>query len=208
VNWQSPADEHPKGARRRIHGDREHEILQATLDVLGEVGYDRLTLDAVAGRASASKATLYRHFKGKATLVIEALRAVRPLPVAVDTGSLREDLLLIYAASPGYADGRLLAVLAAVTSAIAHDPDFATAFRSTVLKPRISQTSDVYRRAQVRGEARSDLDLDVLVPVLASLLLHRQLLYADPPDAAFVERVVDGLILPAVHPSDCRRAPS
>ena len=59
--------------RPRVEGDREAEILEATLDVLGEVGYDRLTMDAVALRAKASKATLYRRWNGKVSLVIDAL---------------------------------------------------------------------------------------------------------------------------------------
>ena len=59
--------------RPRIEGDREAEILEATLEVLGDVGYDRLTMDAVALRAKASKATLYRRWNGKVSLVIDAL---------------------------------------------------------------------------------------------------------------------------------------
>ena len=65
-----PAD---SPARPRVEGDREREILEATLEVLVEVGYDRLTLDAVAAAAKASKATLYRRWNGKASLVVEAL---------------------------------------------------------------------------------------------------------------------------------------
>ena len=60
-------------ARPRVEGDREQEILDATLEVLGDVGYDRLTMDAVATRAKASKATLYRRWNGKVSLVIDAL---------------------------------------------------------------------------------------------------------------------------------------
>ena len=61
--------------RPRIKGEREQEILLATLDVLVDVGYDRLTMDAVASRAKASKATLYRRWHSKAELVIEAVIA-------------------------------------------------------------------------------------------------------------------------------------
>ena len=60
--------------RPRVAGDREAEILEAALEVPTDVGYDRLTMDAVALRAKASKATLYRRWNGKVSLVIEALQ--------------------------------------------------------------------------------------------------------------------------------------
>ena len=69
-----PADPHRHpGGRPRVEGDRELEILDATLEVLADVGYDRLTMDAVAARAKASKATLYRRWNDKASLVVDAL---------------------------------------------------------------------------------------------------------------------------------------
>ncbi|WP_235737098.1 helix-turn-helix domain-containing protein [Nocardioides alcanivorans] len=67
-------------SRPRIEGDRQREILAAALDVLVEVGYDRLTMDAVARAARASKATLYRRWTNKPTLVIDALLAVKDVP--------------------------------------------------------------------------------------------------------------------------------
>ena len=63
--------------RPRVEGEREQEILDATLEVLADVGYDRLTMDAVAARAKASKATLYRRWNDKASLVVDALLLVK-----------------------------------------------------------------------------------------------------------------------------------
>lgn len=197
-----PISGRASAVRPRIRGVREHEILTATRDLLGEVGYDRLTMDAVADRASASKATLYRHFQTKATLVLEALAATQPQPVSADTGNLRDDLILTYGASPGYADQLHLSVLAGVTSAVARDPGFAAAFQRTIVATMIDGTVEIYQRAQARGEIRDDLDLEVLAPALASMLLQRQMLRAEPPDPSFIERVVDCLIMPAVAHGD------
>ena len=69
------------GTRPRVEGERELEILEATLEVLDEVGYDLLTMDAVATRAKASKATLYRRWKGKPELVVAAIMAHKGEPV-------------------------------------------------------------------------------------------------------------------------------
>ena len=75
VNRGAPDDPHRDRSRPRVEGDREQEILDATLEVLADVGYDRLTMDAVAARAKASKATLYRRWNNKVSLVIDALAA-------------------------------------------------------------------------------------------------------------------------------------
>src|SRR5512141_1472504 len=83
------------GVRPRVEGERESEILDAALDLLAQVGYDRMTMDAVASHARASKATLYRRWSSKSSLVVDAiLRTKEALQTPeVDTGSLREDLL-------------------------------------------------------------------------------------------------------------------
>src|SRR5690242_16891040 len=94
--------------RPRVEGDRESEILEATLVVLAEVGYDRLTMDAVATKAKASKATLYRRWNGKVQLVIDALhhghRHEDQGAEPPDTGTLRGDLLAAYCGHGGLTD--------------------------------------------------------------------------------------------------------
>src|SRR5581483_10849004 len=77
---------------------RDAAILDATLRILGDVGYDRLTIDAVATEARASKATVYRRWPGKAALVVDAIQSLNPYAAGTggeppDTGSLRGDLL-------------------------------------------------------------------------------------------------------------------
>src|SRR3954452_17491342 len=98
-------------ARPRIEGVREQEILDAALEVLADVGYDRLTMDAVAQRAKASKATLYRRWNSKATLVVDALARTKPLPEAPDTGDLRSDLVAAFCGMGGLTDHDTTATL-------------------------------------------------------------------------------------------------
>ena len=75
---------------------REAELLAVTLELLQEHGYDRLTLDAVATTARASKATLYRRWPTKAELVLAAfIEGTRQDAVDPDTGTLRGDLLAL-----------------------------------------------------------------------------------------------------------------
>src|SRR5882757_10331404 len=75
---------------------REAELLEVTLRLLQQEGYDGLTLDAVAATARASKATVYRRWPTKAELVLAAfIEGVRQVAVAPETGTLRGDLLRV-----------------------------------------------------------------------------------------------------------------
>ena len=191
-------DAESSSARPRVEGEREQEILDATLDVLADVGYDRLTMDAVATAAKASKATLYRRFSSKAELVIEALISQKEPHALPDTGSLRGDLLSAYCGMGGLTDQRQTAILGSVITAIGRDDDFAERFRRDFIGPKAAQSEFLFRRARERGEVADGVDLDVVAPALAAVVLHRQFLFGQMPDAAFIARVVDQIVLPAV----------
>ena len=129
--------------RPRVEGERELEILEATLEVLDEVGYDLLTMDAVATRAKASKATLYRRWKGKPELVVAAIMAHKGDAVVPDTGSLRGDLIAAYCGGNGGLDDRMAqSVLSAVVTAMGRDPEFAEVYR---LRPGAFAVYPMYR---------------------------------------------------------------
>jgi len=185
--------------RPRVEGDREAEILEAALEVLADVGYDRLTMDAVALRAKASKATLYRRWNGKASLVVDALLHSHlsvPLPEA-DTGSLRGDLLASFCGVGGLTDHEQLATFGAVLTAIMRDRDFAEAFRREVVGPKTAAARQIFERAQARGEIAPNVDIDLLAPALAGIVLHRLFVAGELPDKKLIARVIDQIILPA-----------
>lgn len=184
--------------RPRVEGNREQEILDATLAVLVDVGYDRLTMDAVATKAKASKATLYRRWEGKAALVIDALMSQKtPLEVPTDTGSLRGDLLAVFCAAGGLTDQVQTAILGSVVTAIGRDAEFAAAFRARFIAPKVDVARQVYERAHDRGELRDDLDLEILSAALPGIVLHRMFLLGEPSTPELIARVVDQVILPA-----------
>jgi len=186
--------------RPRVEGDREQEILDAALEVLADVGYDRLTMDAVAHRAKASKATLYRRWNSKATLVVEALARTKGVPVVPDTGSLRGDLLTAFCGMGGLADHDTTATLGAVLTAVSTDQEFAREFRRQVVEPKARVSHEIFERARDRGELRDDIDLDIVVPALAGIVLHRVFVFGETPKPELIERAVDQIILPAVTP--------
>lgn len=190
-------------ARPRVEGEREDEILDACVELVIELGYDRLTMDAVAKRARASKATLYRRWESKASLVVEALIRAKQAPQIGDhdTGSLRGDLLSTFCGTQGINENATK-VLGAVLTALSTDADFAETFREKFIAPKVAITQAIYLRAQERGEIGPDVDLEVIGPALAGILLHRNFILGVPPDDTTIERVVDHVILPAVlHPA-------
>ena len=185
-------------ARPRVEGVREAEILKAALDVLTDVGYDLLTMDAVAQRAKASKATLYRRWNGKLSLVIEALQhGHHPTPTAVDTGTLRGDLLGAFCGEGGLTDKPEVDSFGAILTAIMRDAAFADAFRRDVLAPKLAATAAIFDRAKARGEIDPHVDIELLAPALAGIVLHRFLLVGEAPTPEVIARVIDQIILPA-----------
>jgi AcrR family transcriptional regulator len=190
--------------RPRVEGEREDEILEACVELILEVGYDRLTMDAVAKRARASKATLYRRWESKASLVVDAMAKAKSAPHVVvhDHGDLRSDLLGTFCGNEGL-NKTSTGLLGAVITAVGTDPEFAALFRDKFIAPKIEITNAIYRRAQERGEIGDDLDLEVIGPALAGILLHRMFILGMPPDDETITRVVDHVILPAVRHQSC-----
>lgn len=184
--------------RPRVEGDREQEIRDATLQVLAEVGYDRLTMDAVAKAASASKATLYRRWTTKASLVVDSLCSVKAGPTApIDTGSLRGDLLAAFGGQEGFVNTRALAAFTSVLTALTTDEELAAGYRERFIGPKRDVSREIYARAKARGEIHDDVDLDLLEPALPGIVLHRAIVLGDAPGPDLVARVIDQVILPA-----------
>lgn len=195
----------PTTARPRIEGEREAQILDATLVLLREVGYDRLTMDAVAAAAHASKASLYRRWGSKAQLVVETVSHAdtafaTPPP---DTGTLRGDLLAAACGAGGLVDQVPAQLMTALVTALHHDPDLAAAFETSFLRPRLQAARALYERGRDRGEVRADVDLDLVLDVLPGVVLHRVFLRGERPTQDLITRVVDDVVLPAVRPIDC-----
>jgi AcrR family transcriptional regulator len=193
-----------KSAGRPRDDSRDTAILEATIEVLGEVGYDRLTIDAVAGKAKASKATVYRRWPGKAALVVEAMQTINPLKASgeaadchwPDTGSLRGDLLAgarNFVERLNSDEGRLVV---AVMTAQAHDKELAAAMRAATYDDKRRSCRTLVDRAVARGELNSTAGADTFVEVLPAIMFNRLLITGEPFDDAFISHVVDDIALP------------
>ncbi|MFF0339957.1 TetR-like C-terminal domain-containing protein [Kribbella sp. NPDC004875] len=189
--------------RPRVEGGREEEILDATVAVVAELGYDRLTMDAVATAAKASKATLYRRWSTKAELVVDAISRAKgcPMPEDVDTGSLRGDLISMACGDGGFTDELPMSVIAGLLTALHRDADLQKAFRERFLAPRQDVTNKVYERAVQRGEIAPDVDVDLLSVTLPAVIIHHAYILGVEPTDDLILRVIDNVILPAARGS-------
>jgi AcrR family transcriptional regulator len=184
----------PRASRR---GDeREQAILRVTYELLAEVGYEGLRLDAVAARARASKATLYRHWSGKAQLVADAIRMCKgsehPAP---DTGSLRGDLVTWFSAMAEATTGEDGPLLAGLVMAMRTDPEFAAAMRA--LRSSKSPIAHIIcARAQARGELRPGYNADLIDEIVPAQLFMHSFALGGPLDAQFIDHIVDDIVLP------------
>lgn len=177
--------------------DIDEQLLRATQDLLVEKGFDRLTMDAVARRCGASKATIYRRWPSKTALVVAAAAALFTAPELPDTGDLREDLL---ACGLAYArhGGRSAQVLAAVLTASRYDPALRDAARQAIGVPYEGLFARVLARAVDRGEVDGDRDIDILAGVLPAIAYQRTAAIGRPVVEEDVVRVVDAVLLPAL----------
>lgn len=186
--------------RSRITPEREAELYSAVLDLLREVGYDALTMDAVAARTRSSKATLYRQWGGKAELVVKAIRYIKPGCAAdVDTGSLRGDLLALVGREDDDVMEQNSALLRGLAMAIHTNPDLLQALRELLVEPEMSEFHRVIRRAVDRGEVRADNPaLEYMLHMVLGAFATRALLEQRPPTRAFLTSYVDAVVLPAL----------
>ena len=178
-----------------------------------EVGYDRLTMDAVAQRAKASKATLYRRWNGKASLVIDALhQAQQPTPRRSrrHRQPARATCMTAFCGDRRpHRQGTEVDAFGAILTAITRDAEFAEAFRTRGARPKLAGSTALFERAKDRGEIRADVDIDLLAPALAGIVLHRFFVRrraARPRRSS--SNVIDQIILPAVRPQACEPSPS
>jgi AcrR family transcriptional regulator len=190
--------EEPRPTGRPRDPAREAAILGAALELVSEVGYDGLTIEAVAHRAGASKATVYRRWANKRDLVVAAVSAgPASAEVVVDTGTLRGDLLVLCQHLVGTLRSSEGGLVLALLKAGLEDPELCRLLEETVGPTGAALPPEVLRRAVARGELPADADPFAFEEVTGSVLILR-MLNGLPVDQAYLERLVDAVLLPAL----------
>lgn len=181
---------------RHLDASRDDVLRETALTLLAEVGYDRMTMDAVAARAHAGKTTIYRRWSGKAELVVDALRRAKDPGGIPDTGSLRGDLEALAERASGAHEQFDTQLTIGIVNALAHDAELRQVFREQLMEPRMAEVRVVFERAVDRGEIPEDRDLDLLASVFPALALHHVVTWGEVPGICFARRIIDEVLLP------------
>lgn len=177
---------------------REREFLTVTLELLQQNGYERLTVDAVAASAKASKATVYRRWPSKAELVLAAfIEGIRQVVVPPDTGSLRDDLVSL-GLSVCQQAGMHASTIGAVLPELSRNPALSDAMQHEFVDQRKAVVTHVLRQAVDRGEIEAAAISDELWDVLPGYLVFRNMIPGRPPTDATVVALVDHVLLPSL----------
>lgn len=188
----------PRFAEQSPWSPREVELLEATLRLLQRHGYDRLTIDAVAAAARASKATVYRRWPSKAEMVLAAfIEGVCHDAEPIDTGTLRGDLLQV---------GQLVCqhvrrhgdTIRALMMEISRNRALSNAFRHQFLDKREAMMHAILKQAVQRGEIDEATFDEELWDLLPGYLIFRSIISGRPPTRETVESLVDGVMIPSL----------
>lgn len=185
---------------RQLDTSRDAAILSAALDGLAELGYERLSMDAIAARAHAGKGALYRRWPSKEALIIDALRSwreARGVGMPPDTGSLAGDLQAIVSGyqEPDEETQRNDGLVAGLLTGAAQHPELRSALLENVLAQPRALIRELLERAIARGEMSPDHDIELIADAALGVNVLRVVL-GKPLDREHVSRVLNDVLYP------------
>jgi len=187
-------------------------ILQAALELVVEDGLRGTTIEGIAARAGVGKTTIYRRWRTKEELFMEALRTVAFSLPDPDTGSLRGDVLAIITFNLEHATRKTALLMPRLMVEAAEDPALFAVMQEVLIEPRREVMRTILRRATERGDMRGDVDVEVAIDLLVGPFIYAVLATgADLPAVAQrAEGAVDVALvsLTPASPARARRRPA
>ncbi|MDZ8084631.1 MAG: TetR/AcrR family transcriptional regulator [Nostoc sp. DedQUE12b] len=182
------------GRPRSIHADQA--ILQATLDLLAEVGYESMSIEAIASRAGVGKTTIYRRYTSKEELVADAIESLRDDLAIPDTDSFWGDMDILIKNAAKKIDSPLgRQTLALIVSTASSNPQFAEVYWTKYTKLRREAFSKILERAKSRGEIHKDADVDLIIDLVSGSLYYALIFKpTTEPVEAYMRRTMNLLL--------------
>ncbi|GAB2995324.1 TetR/AcrR family transcriptional regulator [Amycolatopsis acidiphila] len=195
---ETPAIGRPRDANRDV------AILDATLLLLTEVGYDQLSMESIAARAGVAKTTIYRRYRDKVALVAAAVEyRSQSSPPAVGPGGLRGNLLTLVQWLAEQIAEQEIGLLGALFAGMRSDPGLAAEMRRILRRDEAAMTDQPLREAVKRGERLAPHAAELFAEVAPAVIVHRIVVAGETCDERFVEHLVDDILLPLLrgHPN-------
>ncbi len=191
----SPVPKTPRRAAGRPRNPRVREaVLDASLAVIAERGVSGATVDLIAARAGVGKHSIYRRWRSKQELLLDALAAVVALPVPdevpADATLLIREIASLWVRLAE--DPVLRAFAAQVFAEAARDPQLLVAYEERVAQPRRARVLELLQLAQQRGQLRPDAELDVVADLLIGPAFYRMMSAGQRPP--FRDGYLDALV--------------
>lgn len=188
--------------RRRTGGRSarvRQAVLDATLEELADVGFDQLSIGAVATRAGVHESSIYRRWKTRERLIFDAMleHSAENLPVP-DTGSLRTDLIAFNRSLMKVVDSPLGTVLGRAMAGTGDSPELAES-RARFWQVRLDGAGAMLDRAVERGELKTTPDPWLVLEILTAPIHFRKLLTREPFAEDYPEQVVDLVLNGLLH---------
>ncbi|MBD2447740.1 TetR/AcrR family transcriptional regulator [Nostoc sp. FACHB-152] len=161
----------PSGRPRSSQADQA--ILQATLDLLAQIGYQSMSIEAIASRAGVGKTTIYRRYTSKEELVADAIESLREDLQIPNTGSFWGDMDIVIENAANRIQSPLgRQTLALIISTASSNPQFAQVYWKKYTQPRRDAFAQVLERAKSRGEIQPDADIDLIIDLVSGSLYY------------------------------------
>ena len=177
-------------------------ILESTLNILAEKGFDSMTMDMVAADAKSGKATLYRRWPSKPELVRDALIFMSKSSVDVDhlpdTGSLKEDLLAIVKPYSSEHGQRKIRVLSGLGSFFSEHQKIADEAMQGVFAPWTAMNRTLMQRAMERGEISTKANIDLACEVIEAMTFYKTNFQRTMFSKVYYGKLIDQILLPAI----------
>lgn len=188
---QPPSSGPPPSTGRARNPHTHQAILDATVELLGEIGYQDLSIERVAARAGVGKATIYRWWNSKSALVIEAMEHGMPLSPPPHTGDPRTDLrATIQSAVHTYSGSAAGSTVPALAADIPRDPSTADRLRQ-FLRPRRDAAREVLHQAAAVGALPADVDIETIIDLFVGAIFYRSLVRGMAIDDAMVDQLLE-----------------
>lgn len=187
----------PPGPPSSRRSARSHQaVLDTSLALVRQHGYAAVTIDAIAAQAGVSKATIYRWWNHKSSILVEAfLVSVQPGIAFPDSGSVRDDLVSqATSLARVLGDPTLGSLFVSLLGEARHDTQLAAALRDQWQTPRRNAGAEVIERAVSRNELPANTDAQLVLDGVYGPVYLRLLFGHAPLDEASLRRIVDQVL--------------